>query len=112
MGYDIGWGPAFAALPTGTPVHAVITDNPNYPGLPQMHYYEDPYTASKNVNLHNNENIALTSGSTMTTQHGSQYWDESSQRGYMYPKVLLADGAPASGLDGVAYPFDTTAQAL
>lgn len=113
MGYNIGWGDgAFEALPTGTPVHAVIADNPQYPGLPRMHFYQDPINASKDVNLKNAENITLSSGSTITPQHGAQYWSSSSQRAYMYPKVLLAEGAPASGLDGVAYPFDTTSQAL
>ena len=112
MGYNIGWGDPYVALPTGTPVHVVITDNANYPGLPQRHFYEDPITASKDVNLKNAENITLSSGFTVTPQHGAQYWSSSSQRGYMYPKVLVEGGAPASGLDGVAYPFDTTTQAL
>jgi hypothetical protein len=112
MGYNIGWGDTYGALPTGTPIHVVITDNPNYPGLPQRHFYESPYAGSKDVNCKNAENITLTSGDTITPQHGAQYWDANSQRAYMYPKVLIEGGAPASGLDGVAYPFDTTAQAL
>lgn len=112
MGYDIGWGSPYGALPTGTPVHIVLTDNPQIPGLVQRHFYTDPVNGSKNVNLKNAANVTLTSGDTVSAQHGAQYWSTSSQSSYMYPKVLLEGGVPASGLDGVAYPFDPTAQAL
>lgn len=114
MGYDIGWGNPFpAALPSGTPVHIVLADSPGNPGVLQRFYYEDPYTANKDVNLKNAENYTLSSGSTVLPQHGAQYWDTTSQRGYMYP-VVKAETTPASGIPGgdVAYPYDTTTQAL
>jgi hypothetical protein len=112
MGYDIGWGSPYpTALPTGTPIHVVLTEDPGYPGYVRRYIYEGP-TGSKDVNLKNAENITLTSGATIDVQHGAQYWDQTAQRGYMYPKVMSEDGVPASGLSGVAYPYDTTAQAL
>jgi len=115
MGYDIGWGNPYGALPTGTPLHIVISDCPQMPGVPQRFFYEDPFTGNKNVELKNNENYVLASGgATVLPQHGSQYWDTTSQRSYMYPKVEREGGAYASGVPGgdTAYPYDPTAQSL
>jgi hypothetical protein len=110
MGYDMT-GKQYAALPTGVPgLHVVMCANPNVPGLLQRHFYVDPINGNKDVELASGQDIgksvAALSGMPISFLNGHPYWDRTSGKTYPYPKVLLEDGVPGSGLNGVAYPYN------
>jgi hypothetical protein len=104
MGYT-SLGNNYAPLPSGTPVHVVHASDPRFPGIAVRHFYEDPTTGSKAVELPQAQNVVLTSGQPTTLGNGAQYWDAASQTSYAYPKVVIEGGVQASGLPGVLYPY-------
>lgn len=112
--YESPWGITYGStfnLSSGY-VHAVYDSNPNNPGFFQLFVATNPFfsgvaaASGRYIEDPLSQNITLSSGTvTRIDADGTQFWDKTTQTGFIVPEYLPVQSVPASGLNIPLRPF-------